>query len=1153
MPEPDQQEQGPPDDSELDDKFADLAVDQGLITRPQVEEAVKAQKTIIGLGLKRSLSEILIEKGLITQAQSEAVSRSIEAGADVKFVAGYELLGKLGEGGMGVVYKAQQISLDRTVALKILPERLGRDREFVARFTREARMAARLDHVNIVRALDVGEAQGVHYFAMEFVEGEDVGSIIDREGKMSEDRAISIIMQSARALGHAHEHQLIHRDIKPDNILLTPQGIAKVADLGLARSTDEHTTRMTVTGTAMGTPHYISPEQARGEREIDIRTDIYSLGVTFFHMLAGEPPFHGSSAAIVITRRLTEDAPWIRDGAPEVFEGTALVIRRMMQRERDNRYSTPAELIHDLELVADGKMPEVAGAAPGTVMWGSKDVKPGKTAAAAVSAPTAAPERKKLPPLAWAAVAGGGVVALLLVVLIVALASGPADKPPDGGGKPPDGGEVTTNVGALVKKTLVEIDELAKAGQFEQAIQACEDAKSSYDGTPHAQVFATRLGALKLDQARAEREAAAKERLDAIVADREAGKLERALERARAAKDKYARTSLAEDFRRQVTELETALRAARLVQNRLVKIETLEEAGALDRALELANEAVAEFEASGQTGPLVEAAKRIGAKIAKRDAAKLAGAAERELKALTALAAQGKLDEALDRARAAAGKYAATPSGKAIAGLVESLTKRVAERDRKIETEARAKVLLARAAVFMRQERYADAAAAYAEAGKIQPSGEASKGAAEARFRMHMRLSTEKERAGDLGGAIEETKKALAVKPDASASKRLSTLERRLKVVGMVAEAQRLEAGGKLPGALGAYRQALGIALSDQKPAIEAAIKRIGLSIEYAEAMRSARGYVSAKRWTEARAAAARALRSKPGDAKALALLDTIRKAVEAARVKPPTVPDRPEPPKIVEAPRETRKTSKSVGIRFVLVPAAEYAIGDERGQPDERPVRKVKLDAYYIGLTEITNAQYEKFDSRHRRKRSEFSPGDDHPVVNVSWSDAEKFCKWLSKKEKTQCRLPTEAEWEAAARGNEGRRFPWGSEAPDSGGVFRANWGEGEDRAGWARDGYRNAAPVGKFPAGASPFGCLDMAGNVWEWCGDRYSDDYYAKGDLENPTGARKGSDRVLRGGAFNNDIEYARSANRHKTSYKRADPTIGFRVVMEIKRGK
>ncbi len=749
MPEPDQQEPKPPDDSELDDKFADLAVDQGLITRPQVEEAIKAQKTIIGLGLKRSLSQILIEKGLITQAQSETVSRSIEAGDDVKIIAGYELLGKLGEGGMGVVYKAQQISLDRTVALKILPERLGRDREFVARFTREARMAARLDHVNIVRALDVGEAQGVHYFAMEFVEGEDVGSLIDREGKMSEDRAIAIIMQSARALGHAHEHQLIHRDIKPDNILLTPQGVAKVADLGLARSTDEHTTRMTVTGTAMGTPHYISPEQARGEREIDIRTDIYSLGVTFFHMLAGEPPFHGSSAAIVITRRLTEDAPWIRDGAPEVSEGTALVIHRMMQRERDNRYSTPTELIHDLELVADGKMPEIAGAEPGTVMWGSKDVKEGKPAAAA------APTGKKLPPLAWAAVAGGGVVALLLVILIVALLSGPPDETPDGG-EPPDAGEVTTGVAALVKKTLAEIDALAKAGQFEQAIQACEDAKSSYDGTPHAQVFATRLGALKLDQAHAELETAAKERLDAILADREAGHIERALERAREAKDKYARTSLADDFRRQVTELEAAVRAARLVQNRLVKIETLEEAGALDRAFELANQAVAEFEASGQAGPLVEAAKRIGAKIGKRDASKLAGAAERELKAVTALAERGKVDEALARAQAAAGKYAATPSGKPIAELVESLKKRVAEHDRKRDAAARAKALLARAEGSMRQGRFADAATAYSEAGKILPSDEASKGAAEARFRMHMQLSTEKERAGDLVAAIDD-------------------------------------------------------------------------------------------------------------------------------------------------------------------------------------------------------------------------------------------------------------------------------------------------------------------------------------------------------------------------------------------------------------
>ncbi|MHC4202044.1 MAG: formylglycine-generating enzyme family protein, partial [Planctomycetota bacterium] len=807
----------------------------------------------------------------------------------------------------------------------------------------------------------------------------------------------------------------------------------------------------------------------------------------------------------------------------------------MMQRERDNRYSTPAELIHDLELIADGKMPEIAAAGPGTVMWGSKDVKEGEPAPAA--APARAPAQKKLPPLAWAAVAGGGVVALLLVVLIVALLSGPPDETPDGG-RPPDTGGVTTDVGALVKKTLEEIDALAKAGQFEQAIQACEDAKSSYDGTPHAQVFATRLGALKLDQARAERETAAKERLDAIVADREAGELERALGRAREAKDKYARTSLADDFRKQVTELEAVVRAARLAKNRLVKIETLEEAGALDRALELAKQAETEFEASGQAGPLVEAATRLGAKIAKRDAAKLAGAAEKERRAV----------EALDRAQAAAGKYAATPSGEAIAGLVESLKKRVAERGRKRDAAARAKALLARAEASMRQGRFADAAAAYSEAGKILPSDEASKGAAEARFRMHMQLSAEKERAGDVGAAIEETKKALAVKPDASASKRLSTLQRRLKVVGMVAEAQRLEAGGKIPGALGAYRQALGAALSDQKPAIEAAIKRIGLSSEYAEAMRSARSHGSAKRWKEARSAVERALKSKPGDAAALVLRDTIRQAaaatVKVARVTPLKVPEK----RPIEAPRETRETAESAGITFVLVDAGEYAIGDERGQPDERPVRKVKLDAYYIGVTEVTNAQYEKFDSRH--KRSEFSPGDDHPVVNVSWSDAEKFCKWLSKKEKARCRLPTEAEWEAAARGKEGRRFPWGSEAPDSGGVFRANWGEGDDRAGWARDGFRNAAPVGKFPAGASPFGCLDMAGNVWEWCGDRYSDDYYARGDLENPKGARRGSDRVLRGGAFNNDIEYARSANRHKTSYKRDDPTIGFRVVMETK---
>ncbi len=198
-----------------DTKFASEALKQGLVTEAQVQQAVKAQQTILGLGMERALPDIMVEKGLITEGQAENLKRSVTDDADggAKVIAGYELIEKLGEGGMGMVFKAKQLSLDRMVALKILPERLAKDEEFVARFQREAKIAARLDHANIVRALDVGQAGGIYYFAMEFVEGEDIGSIIDRNGKMDEDETINIIIQAARALEHANEHNLIHRDI----------------------------------------------------------------------------------------------------------------------------------------------------------------------------------------------------------------------------------------------------------------------------------------------------------------------------------------------------------------------------------------------------------------------------------------------------------------------------------------------------------------------------------------------------------------------------------------------------------------------------------------------------------------------------------------------------------------------------------------------------------------------------------------------------------------------------------------------------------------------------------------------------------------------------------------------------------------------------
>jgi protein kinase-like protein len=282
-----------------------------------------------------------------------------------KFIEGFELIRKLGEGGMGGVYLARQVSMDRMVALKVLRKTLSRDGDYVSRFIREARLAGKLDHENIVRAIGVGESNGYHYLIMDYVEGQNLYDLIPEDRGLKEHEALDLVLQVARALDYAHNHGIVHRDIKPDNVLIDNKGVAKLTDLGLARQVDAGT-RLTQTGVTMGTPHYISPEQARGDRQVDIRSDIYSLGATLYHLVTGRPPFDGSSAAVIMTKHLTEQVPWPQDVNPDISKHCCLLIAKMMAKEPEDRYQTPAEVVEDLELVLEGEEPAIPLAATAT-------------------------------------------------------------------------------------------------------------------------------------------------------------------------------------------------------------------------------------------------------------------------------------------------------------------------------------------------------------------------------------------------------------------------------------------------------------------------------------------------------------------------------------------------------------------------------------------------------------------------------------------------------------------------------------------------------------------------------------------------------------------------------------------------------------------
>ena len=300
-------------------------------------------------------------------ADQDADAPREEARPDLPALEGYELLAKIGEGGMGIVYRARQLSLRRTVAVKILRDELAGDEAFISRFMREARLAAALAHPNIVRAIDVGRFDTTYYFAMEFVDGETVKAILKREGVLPEKRAMEIALQVARALEYARTEGLIHRDVKPDNILIDREGAAMLADMGLARVASAGTsasaaggTQITQAATMMGTPDYISPEQARCQEDIDTRTDVYALGATFFHMLAGAPPFTGESQADVISKHLNEPPPLADEVNPKVGAGAGLVVRKAMEKKRNDRYETPGQMASDLDDLLRGEPPRVA-------------------------------------------------------------------------------------------------------------------------------------------------------------------------------------------------------------------------------------------------------------------------------------------------------------------------------------------------------------------------------------------------------------------------------------------------------------------------------------------------------------------------------------------------------------------------------------------------------------------------------------------------------------------------------------------------------------------------------------------------------------------------------------------------------------------------
>lgn len=366
-------------------EYCNLLAKSRLLPAPEIEGLFKAwrQQTEGSDEEVESFRKHLVAQRQLTEWQSYMILRGRAEGF---FIGGYKILDRIGKGQMGGVYKAVH-TLGQLVALKVLPASKAKDPHLLGRFQREARLLTQLDHPNVVRAFQVGEANGVHFIVMEYLEGETLDEVLARRKKLPWAEAVRLIHQALNGLQHLHEKRMVHRDLKPANLMLTPSPVrpdttweatVKILDIGLGRELfDEGTpegqvdTQLTVEGAVLGTPDYLAPEQAKDARTADIRADIYSLGCVLYHCLTGQRPFADTHIMTQVLRHATEPLPRLADFVPDLPAGLQAVLDRMTAKVPSDRYQTPAAAAEALApfIGQQGSRPQATNIVPAYKAW----------------------------------------------------------------------------------------------------------------------------------------------------------------------------------------------------------------------------------------------------------------------------------------------------------------------------------------------------------------------------------------------------------------------------------------------------------------------------------------------------------------------------------------------------------------------------------------------------------------------------------------------------------------------------------------------------------------------------------------------------------------------------------------------------------------
>ena len=336
-------------------ELAVKAIKAGFLTKEQLGPAMMKQDALAKQGQQAKLFQLLIETKALTIQQFQLLQREMGTPTTKTLpadpVPGFKITGKLGTGGMAIVYRAIDSMDNAEVALKVMKPAHMVNPRFVAQFHREAELLEKFEHENIVKGFQHGKVNGLEYFAMEIVDGPSMREIVEKNGPVTEERALKYTIQVAEAVEYTHKQGIVHRDIKPENILLTPDDDVKLIDLGFAKPIGS---QEEPEGTTSGTPQYMSPEQAQGQASIDVRSDLYSLGASLYHMVLGDVPFKGGDNMEVMAAQVLQELQASETKGGKISKMMHYFLEKLMAKDKEIRYQTPAEAIEDMKSQWEG-------------------------------------------------------------------------------------------------------------------------------------------------------------------------------------------------------------------------------------------------------------------------------------------------------------------------------------------------------------------------------------------------------------------------------------------------------------------------------------------------------------------------------------------------------------------------------------------------------------------------------------------------------------------------------------------------------------------------------------------------------------------------------------------------------------------------------